>query len=119
MTYRLGAPLAPVLHCHCENCRRTTGNFVAACQIPTDDLHLDDPDAHLRWYDLGYAAYGFCTGCGATLFWRGAEHPETTSVMTGTLDQADDLALAAVWFAGEAQPHHRLPLDVAHHEGNA
>jgi len=56
--------------------------------------------------------------CGSTLFFRAADTPETTSVMTGGLDDASDTALAGVWFAGEAQPHNSLDESVPHLEGN-
>jgi len=118
VTYRLTGPLADVLHCHCENCRRTTGNFVAAARIATSSIEVTDADGRLTWYRLPYARYGFCSSCGSTLFWVSAEDEATTSVMTGPLDSADGLDLAGVWFAGEAQAHHAVPDRVPHFDGN-
>lgn len=118
VTYRLTGPLEDVLHCHCENCRRTTGNFVAAARIATAAIDLGDPDDHLIWFRLPYARYGFCRGCGSTLFWVGADHEQTTSVMVGSLDSDSGLRLGGVWFTGEAQSHHVLPDHVPHFVGN-
>jgi len=84
----------------------------------TSELELEDPAEHLRWYDLGYARYGFCDNCGSTLFFRAAESPDITSVMVGTLDDGSGLAVREVWFANEAQPHNTLPGNVPHFEGN-
>ncbi len=107
-----------VLQCHCENCRRLTGNFVAAIRTPSVGLDVHDPHGRLGEHELGYASYGFCRACGATLYFRAAETPESTSVMVGTLDDASGLTIAAVWFADEAQPHNELPDRVPHHAGN-
>lgn len=118
VNYQAAGPMTDVLHCHCENCRRITGNFVAAARSPTAELVIDDPDEQFRWLDLDYARYGFCQGCGSTLFFRATDTPESTSVMIGTLDDASATKLHSVWFAGEAQPHNRLDDSVPHFSGN-
>ncbi|MCP4225668.1 MAG: GFA family protein [Actinomycetia bacterium] len=118
VTYETHHPLHRVLQCHCSNCRRTSGNFVAAVRSATDELVINDPADHLRWYDLEYASYGFCGRCGSTLFFRSAERQDITSVMTGTLDDATDLMVHGVWFAADAQPHNTLPPNVPHYDGN-
>lgn len=119
VSYRVRGALRRVLHCHCENCRRLSGNFVAASRAHTVDLSIDDAGRAFRWHDLGYARYGFCTRCGSTLFYRAADRGDLTSIMVGTLDDASELDLAEVWFADEAQPHHTLPADVPRHPGNS
>ncbi len=116
--YRVSGPLRSVLHCHCENCRRITGNFMASSGCPTDALVVDDDDGALRWYDLGYAKYGFCTVCGSQLFWVGAEHQDHTSIAVGTIDDSAGLVVAGVWFSDEAQPHHELPANIPTFGGN-
>ncbi len=116
--YQAAGTTRGVLQCHCENCRRLTGNFVAALRTSTDDLVITDPTGHFGWYELGYASYGFCRGCGSTLFFRSTENPERTSVMVGTFDNSSGLEVDAVWFADEAQPHNELPTGVPHHAAN-
>ena len=118
VSYRAGEPLGEILQCHCENCRRLSGNFVAATRTRTDQLQIDDPDDGFRWHDLGYAKYGFCRNCGSTLFYQAADRPHITAVMVGGLDDASGLALESVWFADEAQAHNSLPAGVPHHAGN-
>lgn len=115
--YCISGPVEPVLHCHCGNCRRVSGNFVAASHVDEGDLTIEDATS-LRWYDLTYARYAFCRDCGSTLFFKAADTATTTSVMTGTLDDATGLALAGVWFADDAQAHHQLAPDVPHYPGN-
>lgn len=119
VTYRTHLPHQVVLHCHCENCRRISGNFVAASRAESVDLHVSDAAGRLSWYDLAYARYGFCQKCGSTLFYQASDNDHLTSVMTGTLDDASDLSLHEVWFAPEAQQHNTLSDKVPHFDGNA
>ncbi len=117
LRYRAKGPLRDILHCHCEYCRRITGNFVAASGCATEDLEIED-DSTLRWYDVEFARYGFCTNCGSHVFWQGAEHRERTSLQAGTLDDASGLRLAGVWFADEAQDHVIVDPAIPAHNGN-
>ncbi len=117
VSYDVDGPLRDILHCHCENCRRISGNFVASSGAATEDLTVHG-DAALRWHDLGYAKYGFCGDCGSSLFWVGAEHAHRTSIQAGTLNDASSLELVGVWFASEAQTRAVVPDDVPHFEGN-
>jgi hypothetical protein len=85
--YEVHGPLRGVIACHCSQCRRTSGHFVAASEARTADLALLE-SATLRWYRSSVAAErGFCSRCGGNLFWRptGAELG-VTSIMAGTLD---------------------------------
>lgn len=119
VTYRATGPFSDVLQCHCTNCRRLSGNFVAAIRAATENLVVEDLQDSFRWHELGYAKYAFCGRCGSTLFYRAADREHTTSVMVGTLDDTAGLELGAVWFADEAQPHNTLPAGVPLHDGNA
>lgn len=114
ITFEVAGEIAEVLHCHCVNCRRATGNFVAASGCDTQDLTIADAGDQLTWFDLGYCRYGFCKTCGSRMFWQGADHMERTSLQVGVLDNVDGLELAGVWFAPEAQPHHIVDPTVPH-----
>ena len=114
ITFSVIGEVGPLLHCHCVNCRRASGNFVAALGCDTAELEILDPGALLTWYDLGYCKYGFCKACGSRMFWRGAEHEDRTSIQAGVIDDMTGQELAGVWFAPEAQPHHLVSPDVPH-----
>src|SRR5580765_630772 len=83
--YQTRSALRNVIACHCTQCRQTSGNFVAATRVPTDDLQLI-ASSTLRWYRSSESAErGFCERCGGNLFWRetGSQH---TGIMAGTVD---------------------------------
>lgn len=88
--YAVTGPLRDVSYCHCSQCRRTSGHFVAASACDTDHLRLIE-DAGLRWYRSSPAAErGFCKRCGSSLFWR-PDHGAHISIMSGTLDMPTGL----------------------------
>lgn len=83
--YTVTGPLRKVVYCHCSQCRRTSGHYVAATACATRDLRLDR-DGGLRWYrSSAIAERGFCRDCGGNLFYR-PEHGRYVAVMAGTLD---------------------------------
>ncbi|MCA9720135.1 MAG: GFA family protein, partial [Myxococcales bacterium] len=73
-------------------CRRwSAGPFLA--------VHSDGParfsrDEGLTWYRSSrWAERGFCSRCGASLFWRLANRPDTLAASVEALDAPERLAL--------------------------
>ncbi|HUO20569.1 MAG TPA: GFA family protein [Steroidobacteraceae bacterium] len=88
--YQVAGPLRPVVYCHCTQCRRNTGHYMAATAARHRDFRLTG-EAQLRWYESSDAARrGFCGRCGSTLFWQ-ANGRDTISIAAGTLDGATGL----------------------------
>jgi hypothetical protein len=88
--YLVAGPLRAVVFCHCTQCRRNTGHFMAATAARHADFRLTR-EAQLRWYESSdAAARGFCARCGSTLFWQ-AKGRDTISIAAGTLDGATGL----------------------------
>jgi hypothetical protein len=80
-----------VVYCHCKQCQRTSGHYVAATACDLDRLTLID-DEGLRWYrSSAEAQRGFCSACGSSLFWR-PDHEEYVAIMAGTLDAPTGLS---------------------------
>lgn len=89
--YEIVGPLRAVVYCHCEQCRKTSGHFVAATACKPDDLEIKG-DTGLRWYRSSPAAQrGFCSSCGSSLFWQ-PEHGEYVAIMAGAIDAPTGLA---------------------------
>ena len=88
--YRVTGPLRSVVYCHCSQCRRTSGHFVAATFAAKDALTVVD-DESLEWFASSeFASRGFCSRCGSSLFWL-AEARDYVSIMAGTLDEPTGL----------------------------
>src|SRR5262245_22746475 len=83
--YEVRRRLRDVLACHCSQCARTSGNFVAATSCDTPDLTLTS-DRTLSWYrSSDVAERGFCRHCGGNLFWK-PDRGGYVSIMAGTVD---------------------------------
>jgi hypothetical protein len=107
--FEVRGPLRDVIACHCSQCRRTSGHFVAATEVRTTDLLLT-AEAGLRWYRSSAAAErGFCAHCGGNLFWRrSAPGSATTSVMAGTLDPPTGLKIVRHIFVAEKSDYYDI-----------
>jgi hypothetical protein len=74
-----------VVACHCTQCRKQTGHFVAATRVDNEHLFIDG-DEHINWYKSSDdAERGFCKHCGSIMLWR-MKDSARTSVMAGCLD---------------------------------
>lgn len=110
--YRVTGPLRDVLLCHCEQCRRTSGHYVAATRCRRTDLVLDDATG-LRWYESSPGiARGFCSTCGSSLFWQRGD-ADLTSIMAGTLDAPTGLRISGQIHTAAAGDYYRIDAAVA------
>ena len=95
--YEVEGPLRPVVYCHCEQCRKTSGHHVAASSAPRDKVKIS---GDLRWYSSSQTARrGFCPTCGGNLFWDGPG--KNLSIMAGTLDDTSALSAAGHIFVDD------------------
>ena len=106
--YTVTAPLRDVIACHCSQCRRTSGHFVAATSAPTDQIHFVR-DETLVWYASSEEAKrGFCNRCGGNLFWRATKDGTWTSIAAGTLDSPTHLRISHHIFVADKSDYYTL-----------
>ncbi|MGR3289876.1 MAG: GFA family protein [Paracoccaceae bacterium] len=83
--FELDEPLRDSVACHCIQCRKTSGHYWSATNVPLDGFRLKS-EKSLQWYQSSETARrGFCNICGASLFWE-KRGEATISVASGTLD---------------------------------
>ena len=105
--YAVAGPLRPVSYCHCSQCRRTSGHYVAATACDREYLQVQN-DQGLRWFRSSPdAERGFCGECGASLFWRSVRGREI-SIMAGTLDTPTGLEAEEHIFVADASDYYRI-----------
>jgi hypothetical protein len=113
--YEVRGDLSPVSACHCSQCARTSGNFVASTDCAIADLTLASADT-LRWYRSSERAErGFCAQCGGNLFWR-ETGAGTISIMAGTIDPPTHLRLARHIFTGSRSDYYDIADGAVQHE---
>jgi hypothetical protein len=108
VTYEVHGPLRDVIACHCSQCRRTSGHFVAATSAANHDLVVTRA-ATLTWFASSASAErGFCSRCGGNLFWRRTTGADTqrTSIMAGTLDVPTGLQLVQHIFTADKSDYY-------------
>jgi hypothetical protein len=99
--FETDAQLRPVIACHCSQCRKQSGHFWAATSVPRAELRLVR-SVTLAWYAASdLAERGFCTGCGAFLFWQ-AKGSTDMSFAAGAIDGPTGLQIAAQWHEADA-----------------
>lgn len=90
VTFSVSGPVREVIYCHCEQCRKQSGHFVAATACGDDQLSVSGAD-NLNWYAASDTARrGFCRTCGSLLFWK-AKGSGKTSIMAGPFDKPTGL----------------------------
>ena len=89
--FEVHGALRDVVECHCIMCRKTHGHVAAYTATRKDALHLTESRG-LKWYSSsGIARRGFCSECGASLFWERPEG-ELVSIAAGTLESPTGLS---------------------------
>ena len=87
---RTFGPLRPVIYCHCSQCRRQTGHYLAATACDDEKLEVEGGE-NISWYQSSdVARRGFCSICGSSLFWKHQDN-SYTSILAGLFDQPNNL----------------------------
>jgi hypothetical protein len=72
--------------CHCLACQRRTGSaFGVQARFPAEQVRIEGSSSeYVRISDHGEArVFGFCSGCGATVFFTTESAPELIAVPVG------------------------------------
>lgn len=106
--YRVNGPLRAVIACHCSQCQKTSGNFVAATSTADDALEMISAET-LAWYQSSAdAKRGFCSRCGGNLFWKPMSEART-GILAGTLDKPTGLKLVKHIYVADKADYIEIP----------
>jgi hypothetical protein len=90
VSYEARGPYRAVRFCHCETCRRQTGLYVSATNVPAENLSVSGAENLSEWQATPDAVRRFCRICGSLLFWQSVDG-KTVSIMTGSFDMPTGL----------------------------
>ena len=104
--YRIEGPLDPVGACHCSQCRRWSGHFIAATSARREDVTIA---GEVRWFEStpGEVRRGFCPVCGSSLFWDRFDEDEI-DIWAGSLDEPTGLRLAYHIYVGDKGDYYAI-----------
>jgi hypothetical protein len=112
--FKTRGTLRGVIYCHCSQCRRQTGHYLASTACEDDDLEIVGAE-HISWFQSSpEAKRGFCKICGSGLFWKNSEKTYT-SVLAGSFDEPSDLMGEKHIFASDKGSYYELTDDLPQH----
>ena len=106
--YRLTGEPRPVFGCHCTQCRKTSGHFVAATAVKREQLEIVEGADKVTWYGSSPGVRrGFCGTCGSNLFWD-RESLDIIAVMAGGLDAPSGLKMTQHIFVSDKGDYYEI-----------
>lgn len=105
VTYTSDVTPAIVAHCHCVDCRKSSGTgHCTHTVIPAAALHVK---GEVKFYDHpadsgNIVSRGFCPNCGCAVFSKNSAMPEMAFPRASSLDDPEVLAPQMVVYASRA-----------------
>lgn len=117
VSFTIDGALRQVIACHCTQCRKQSGHFVAATAADKTAVTITGGDA-ITWYIAtpGYRR-GFCGTCGSLLFWED-EAADTISIMAGVLDGSTGVKISHHIHVAAKGDYYRIADGVPQHPGD-
>ena len=92
VAFRIDGDLPLPVACHCGQCCKRSGHYWASTPVPDARFQLTREDG-LRWFEASDTAKrGFCSTCGAFLFWK-AHDGAQISIAMGAIEAPTGMAL--------------------------
>jgi len=100
VSFRTRGELREVVACHCSQCRRQSGLYFAATNVPDENIEIEGRE-NITWYQASAVAKrGFCKTCGSALFWKHQSDP-FISVLAGAFDEPSGLKITKHIFCAD------------------
>lgn len=107
--FAVNGPLRDVVNCHCGQCRKVHGHYAAYTAAAEADIEWLEKES-LVWFEStpGKVRRGFCSRCGASLFWWLAGRG-SISIAAGVLDAPTGLKTIRHIYVAHAGDYYELP----------
>lgn len=104
-----GALERPAEACHCTQCRKQSGHFLAAVNVRRSALTVHGGDK-VTWYPSSeQVRRGFCSVCGSSLFWKPTmDGYEYVAIAMGVFDSPTGARLAKHTFVGDKGDYYAI-----------
>ena len=112
-----GALEYPPEACHCSQCRKQTGHFLAGVNVRKTALKVKGQD-QIGWFQSSAAVKrGFCKVCGSTLFWQPIDPAyEWTGVLAGLFDTPIGAPLSKHTFVKDKGDYYQIDDGAPQHD---
>lgn len=98
--YRAALPANHASHCYCTMCRKHHGAAAGSyVNVASEGFVIEQGDDLITEFASSPPARrGFCSVCGASLYWRSSESPGAIALTLGTLDEDYAGPVEREWF---------------------
>lgn len=103
VTFEIRGELGEIDGCHCNECRKWTGHFLASTDVPRGALKIGGEN-RLRWYESSKKVRrGFCDNCGSSLFFDPLDRDkhDWIGISMGAFDKPTNARMALHIFVAE------------------
>jgi len=110
VTFEIEGELGRSDACHCDQCRKWTGHYLASVEVARSALTVHGED-QLRWYESSAKVRrGFCARCGSSLFFDPLDTVKHswTGVSLGALDKPTGVTLGMHIFVAEKGDYYEI-----------
>lgn len=105
--FTVAGDLPPPDACHCSQCRKQTGHFLASTDVLKTALTIEQTEA-LAWFmSSENVRRGFCRTCGSTLFWEPLNR-ERIAVAMGAFDTPTGTSLGHHIFVADKGDYYAI-----------
>ena len=103
--------------CHCTQCARWTGSYLASTVVKRSDLSISNSDT-LKWFNSSETGRrGFCTTCGSSLFWKRVGGDDI-DILVGSLDQPTGLKIREHIYVADKNDYYEIADDALQYPGS-
>ena len=108
-------PLRGVVYCHCSQCRRQTGHYLATTDVEDANIVIEGAD-NLTWFAASdFAQRGFCKTCGSVMFWK-RNGADRLAVTAGTFAAPSGLAGECHIFVADKGDYYEIADGLPQHD---
>ncbi|OLQ70035.1 aldehyde-activating protein [Photobacterium proteolyticum] len=96
--------------CHCKQCRKWTGHFLASVEVPRDSLLINGSE-YISWHHSSEKVRrGFCSKCGSSLFFDPLDTTKHnwTGIALGSFDTPTETTLGQHIFVAEKGDYYEI-----------
>lgn len=108
--FEIDTELLPVEGCHCTQCRKWTGHYLASTEVPRSAIRIHDT-GQLAWFHSSEKVRrGFCSRCGTSLFFDPLDKKrhDWIAVCMGAFDTPTATKMALHIFVAEKGDYYEI-----------
>lgn len=110
ISFEVSCALKPMDACHCTQCRKWSGHFLVAADVPRGSITINGSDFVNWFHSSEKVRRGFCSRCGSSLFFDPldkAKH-DWIGVSMGAFEAPTDTHVALHIFVAEKGDYYEI-----------